>query len=228
MAPFFPNAGAGPKITMKFKAKIFSFADIVVNGNALTLYQITEPLQATSSASATNPAPFGTDFFGKPLNDPIADTQLDPQTGAVLTPAADGTPGLLDKFTVTRPPADLSVQLVAPVSAVPGAELTYSINITNLSRYPLNGVQAVLSLPTGVDYTGDLNEGITLQNQNNVVVTIGHLASGESQTVALQAAVDENLSSGVNLAASATVRSSTAQPVNSNSVNTLVTAFSGQ
>src|SRR5262249_18326289 len=49
MAPFFPNAGAGPKITMKFKAKVFSFADIVVNGNALTLYQITEPLQATSS-----------------------------------------------------------------------------------------------------------------------------------------------------------------------------------
>jgi uncharacterized repeat protein (TIGR01451 family) len=228
MTPFFPSAGAGPKITMKFKAKIFSFADIVVNGNALTLYQITEPLQATSSASGTDPAPFGTDFFGKPLNDPVADTQLDPQTGTVLTPAADGTPGLLDKFTITRPAAAISVQLAAPVSAVAGAELTYSIDVTNLSRYPINGVQAVLSLPSGVDYVGDLNEDITLQSQNIVVVTIGHLASGESQTVTIDAAIDEDVSTGVSLAASATVRSSTAQPAASNTVNTLVTGFNGQ
>jgi hypothetical protein len=45
MAPFFPNAGAGPKITMKFRAKVFSFADVVVSGSVLTLYQVTEPLQ---------------------------------------------------------------------------------------------------------------------------------------------------------------------------------------
>jgi hypothetical protein len=70
MAPFFPNAGAGPKITMKFKAKIFSFADVVVNNNSLTLLQISEPLQSTSSASPSNPYPYGADFFGAAINDP--------------------------------------------------------------------------------------------------------------------------------------------------------------
>ena len=69
MAPFFPNAGAGPKITMKFKAKIFSFADVVVNNNSLTLLQISEPLQSTPSASPSNPYPYGADFFGAAIND---------------------------------------------------------------------------------------------------------------------------------------------------------------
>src|SRR5215472_13191281 len=71
MAPFFPSAGAGPKITTKFRAKVFSFADVVVNGDSLTLYQISEPLQSKSSATSSNPAPYGLDFFGKPLNDPV-------------------------------------------------------------------------------------------------------------------------------------------------------------
>src|SRR5215471_19989004 len=94
MTPFFPNAGAGPKITMKFKAKIFSFADVVVSGNSLTLYQISEPLLSTSSASAANSYPYGMDFFGKAINDPVPDTVLDGQTGAVITQAPDGASAL--------------------------------------------------------------------------------------------------------------------------------------
>src|SRR5579871_6622675 len=64
MTNFFATAGSGPKITARFKGKLFSFADIVVNNNELTLYQISEPLSNSSSATAANPFPFGTDING--------------------------------------------------------------------------------------------------------------------------------------------------------------------
>src|SRR5262249_19948955 len=88
MKAFLPNAGSGDKITVKFKSKVFSFAHVVVDDNRLTLYQITEPLLSTSSASAQNPAPFGTDFRGRPINDPIPDTVFDPVTHTVVSPPA--------------------------------------------------------------------------------------------------------------------------------------------
>jgi hypothetical protein len=50
----------------------------LVDHNQLTLYQISEPLQSTSSATSADPAPYGTDINGQQLNDPIPDTQLDP------------------------------------------------------------------------------------------------------------------------------------------------------
>src|SRR5262249_15672631 len=55
MKAFAPNAGAGTKITAKFKSKVFSFAHVIVDDNVLTLYQISEPLTQTSSASVSNP-----------------------------------------------------------------------------------------------------------------------------------------------------------------------------
>src|SRR5262249_47705308 len=97
MKVFSPNAGAGPKITAKFKSKVFSFAHVVVEDNAVTLYQISEPLTNTSSATASNPAPFGTDYKGAPLSDPIPDTVFDPVVRTVVSPPAVGTPALLDK-----------------------------------------------------------------------------------------------------------------------------------
>jgi len=226
MAPFFPNAGAGQKVTMKFRAKVFSFADVVVNGNSLTLYQISEPLQNSSSATASNPAPFGMNFFGRPLNDPIPDTVLDPQTGALVKPATDGTPDLLDKFTVTKPQALIQVDLSAPAAVFQGGELIYSLDISNLSAYPLNGVQAVVSLPNDVDYTGDLSDSITLQGQNNVVVTLGRLAPGEARTVMLTTEAGEDLAAGAQLSATATIRSATALPVASNTATTTTIHFS--
>ena len=71
MAGNIPDAGTGPKITSKFKSKVFSFGHVVVNGNKLTLWQISEPLQSTSTATADKPGPYGTDINGKPLNDPF-------------------------------------------------------------------------------------------------------------------------------------------------------------
>ena len=67
MASVVPGAGQGPKITVKFKAKIFSFGHVVVDGNKLTHYQISETLLPTSSASSINPAPYGVDYYGRTL-----------------------------------------------------------------------------------------------------------------------------------------------------------------
>jgi hypothetical protein len=228
MAPFFPNAGAGQKVTMKFRAKVFSFADVVVNGNSLTLYQISEPLQNTSSATSSNPAPFGVNFNGRPLNDPIPDTVLDATTGALVKPATDGTPDLLDKFTITKPQASISVEISAPATVVQGGELVYTLNIANVSPYALNGVQAVISLPNDVDYTGDLSDSITLQAPNNVIVTLGRLAPGEARTVKVTTEAGEDLAAGTQLTASATIRSATALPVTSNSISTTAVHFTAQ
>jgi hypothetical protein len=122
-------AGTGPKITTKFKSKVFSFADVLVSGNKLTLYQISEPLQSTSSATAANPAPFGTDVNGTPVNDPIPDTLVDPATGDVVSAAADGPSALLDRFTVTKPDVEdgVSVHIDGPQKAAAGDTITYSV-----------------------------------------------------------------------------------------------------
>jgi len=118
MINFVPHAGTGTtKITTKFKSKVFSFGRVVVGSNKLTLYQVSEPLQATSSGTSADPAPYGTDINGKPLNDPIPHTQVDPSTGTVRSPPATGTSALLDKWIVTKP--DLGSQVVA-ILAGPG------------------------------------------------------------------------------------------------------------
>jgi len=41
--------------------------------------------------------------------------------------------------------------------------LDYTFSVSNLSPYPLNGVQAVITLPTGVDYIGEVSDATTLQ-----------------------------------------------------------------
>jgi hypothetical protein len=129
MSPVFPAAGNGPKITTRFKAKLFSFADIVVRDNKLTLYQISEPLLPTSSASGASPAPFGSDVNGNPVNDPIPDTLVDPATGNVVSAPADGPSALLDRFVVTKPDLEeqLRVRLDAPESVGAGCSVHVSL-----------------------------------------------------------------------------------------------------
>jgi len=222
MTPLFPTAGTGPKITDRFKSKLFSFADILVRGNELTLYQISEPLLPSSSATHSNPAPFGTDWLGNPVNDPIPDTLIDPATGNVVSPPADGPSVLLDKFTVRKPEVEdsLSAKLSAPHSILAGQPLTWKLEIDNRSQYALNGTQVVLSLPTGTTYAGALNDTATLQG-SELVITLGRLQEGEQQTVNIPAFTG-GVRSGDHLMGKAIVRSSTAQPVESNAVITKV------
>ena len=227
MTAFFPNAGAGPKITAKFKAKVFGFGDVVVSDNTLTLYQISEPLLSTSSATLGNPAPYGTDYTGKPLNDPIPDTLIDPATGAVVSAPADGVPALIDKFTVTKPDVSASLQatISAPTTVVLGGSIVYTVTLTNNSQYPLNGTQVVSVLPNGMEFDGALDNRTTLQGRRNVVITVGRIVPGEKRTVQFQARIAETQIAGVNLSVGATVRSSTAQPVFVTPTLTRIVAF---
>jgi uncharacterized repeat protein (TIGR01451 family) len=212
MAPLFAGAGAGPKITARFKAKIFSFAQVVVRDDELTLYQISEPLLGTSSATPTNPAPFGTDVDGHPVNDAIPDTLIDPATGQVVSPPATGTSALLDKVHVSRPKLDrdLRVRVAGPDAVRAGERVTFDVQVDNRSRYSLNGTQVVFTLPEGTDFAGTLGDNATVHGRS-VVLTVGRLGAGEHVSVAVPV-VAHGQGIGV-LEARALVRSSTAQPV---------------
>ncbi len=189
--------------------------------NKLTLRQITEPLQATSSATSANTAPFGTDLNGKPLNDPIPDTLVDPATGNVVTPPAQGTSTLLDKFTIKKPDLEerLSVRLSAPHAVAANDALIYTLVLDNDSQFSLNGAQAVLHLPDGVTLSGS-SDNVTQQG-HDLVVTLGRLAAGEERTLQLKTVVG-NLHRDRILVARATLRSSTALPAEGNEVRTHV------
>ena len=221
--PGFSAAGTGPKITTKFKSKVFSFGDVVVSGNKLTLYQISEPLQAHSSATGSNPAPFGTDVNGSPLNDPIPDTLVDPATGDVVSAPANGQSALLDRFTVTKPNVEnaVSVHIDGPRRMEAGSTITYDVRVRNGSGYALNGAQVVVSLPEGVSFSGTTSDTQTVHG-TQVVITVGRLGTGSEQTLQVPARISASFASRTMLKASAVLRSSTAMPVVSNEAPTLV------
>jgi uncharacterized repeat protein (TIGR01451 family) len=221
MINFLPNAGQGTKITTKFKAKVFSFGHVLVDHNQFTLYQISEPLGSTSSATSADPAPYGTDINGQPLNDPIPDTEIDPSTGQVISPPANGTSALLDKWTITKPKIfrSLSATLAGPEKVLAGSALTYTIQLQNSSQFALNGTQVRLTLPAGVTFAGATGATTTLQG-NEVVLTIGRLPAGSQQTVTIPASVSADNRGPIT--GFATVTSSTAMPVFTNGATTVV------
>lgn len=223
MINFLPNAGAGEKITAKFKAKVFSFGDVLVDHNKLTLFQISEPLQSTSSANAADPAPYGTDFNGKPLNDPIPDTEVDPATGLVVSSPATGTSALLDKWTVTKPDvaSSVSATLSAPAHVQPGGTLTYTVYLKNNSQYSLNGTQVRLLLPPNVTFAGTTGDTTSVQG-NEVVVTLGRLAAGTEQTISINTTVSSEGQENGSVVTRAVISSSTALPFFTNPLVTTV------
>src|SRR5262249_1247115 len=165
MKVFLGNPGSGQKITARFKSKVFSFAHITVDDNILTLYQISEPLSSNSSATVSNPAPFGTDYRGVPLNDPIPDTVFDPVTRTVISPSGTGTPALLDKVTVMKPDIsqDLKVKFTAPGAVTRGSHMELNFMFKNDSKFSLNGTQVVITLPAGVSFESARDGSGTLQ-----------------------------------------------------------------
>ena len=221
MINFFPNAGAGTKITARFKSKVFSFGDVVVDHNRLTLYQISEPLQATSSGTPANPAPFGTDINGVPLHDPIADTQVDPSTGRLLSVPATGPSALLDAMTVTKPDVSglVTARLIAPKAIGTGPGLTYKVVIRNGSDYALSGTQVRFRLPPGLEFADTLSGEVTLQG-DEIVLTLGHLEVGAERTVEIPVQVPSVVHRHAVLRARARVYSSTALPVETNAAST--------
>ena len=222
MINYLANAGQGPKVTVKFKAKVFSFGDVLVDNNKLTLYQISEPLQSTSSATPADPAPYGTDIDGRPLNDPIPDTQINPANGQLISAPATGTSALLDAWTITKPNVSEAVvaKLVAPAKTQPGKNLTYTVTIANNSDYNLNGTQVRFTLPSSVTFAGTTGQTLTL-NGKEVVLTIGRLAAGSEQSVQIPVLIAPDARGF--LQAQARVSSATALPVSTNYATTLLT-----
>jgi hypothetical protein len=219
---FVPDAGKGPtKITVKFKSKVFSFGQVVVDRNKLTLFQISEPLQSTSSATSADPAPYGTDINGNPLNDPIPDTQVDPTNGQVISAPERGRPALLDKWTVTKPDvrSSLSAEINAPEQVKAGELLTYKVNIKNGSSYALNGTQVRFTIPSGETFAGSSGSSVTRQG-NEIVITVGRVLAGETQTVEIPVTVAADAQGKI--LAYAEVFSSTAQPVTTEGTLTTV------
>lgn len=219
MINFLPNAGQGTKITKLFKSKIFSFGDVLVDRNKLTLFQISEPLQSTSSATSADPAPYGTDINGQPLNDPIPDTEVDPTTGQVVSVPATGTSALLDKWTITKPEifSSLSATLSAPKKVHLGDSFSYTVQLNNGAQHSLNGTQVRVRLPYNAAFAGSVGTTTTLQG-NEVVVTLGRLASGAGQSVSIPVTV---VGRG-QIDAFAVVTSATASPVFTNGASTSV------
>src|SRR5262249_43071118 len=214
MKAFVPNAGAGTKITAKFKSKLFSFAHVIVDDNVLTLYQISEPLSQTYSPTASNPAPFGTDSFGMPVHDPIPDTVFDPVTKTVLSSPATGTSALLDKVRVRKPEisSHASVKLYAPQAAVRGGLVPFTFTFKNGSPYPLNGTQAVITLPDGVSFES-ASEGMATVHGRDVVVSLGRTLPGQTIEMQMKGRLSDSLAVGSILTVLGTLRSSTALPI---------------
>jgi len=223
MINFLPNAGTGEKITARLKAKVFSFGDVIVDRNKLTLYQISEPLQTTSSATSADPAPYGRDINGVPLNDPIPDTEVDPAAGLVVSSRATGTSALLDKWTITKQDIDDSVSAIlsAPERVQPGDALTFTVTLRNNSRYSLNGTQVKLLLPPNITFSGITGDTTTMQG-NEVVITVGRLAAGGEQIVSMNTTVSSDRHGSPFVQAFAIVTSATALPLFTNPVVTAV------
>jgi uncharacterized repeat protein (TIGR01451 family) len=217
MTPFIPGAGSGPKITVKFKSKLFSFAHTVVRGNKLTLYQVSEPLSGNFSGT------FGTDLNGTAVNDPLPDTLVDPATGLNTTSAGDGTSVLLDKIVVTKPELKhhLSVHLDGPHHLHPGDPVKYTVTVDNDSAYSLNGSQIILKLPRGVSFTSSSLGSVTLVGRDPVI-TLGRLLSGGAAVVEIMGKWNGHGADDGVLKTVAVLRSGTALPVESNEVKTHV------
>jgi hypothetical protein len=213
MKVFLPGAGTGTPITVKFKSKLFSFAHITVDDNQLTLYQISEPLSAHSSATATNPAPFGRDYRGVAVNDPLPDTVFDPVSRTVVSaPAGDGVPVLLDKIGVVKP--DISdrstVALSAPKKVAPGDAIDFTFIFKNGSAYALTGAQAIVALPEDVIFDS-VSLGTATQHGSELVISLGRLVPGSTTTLHVHGHVSSPAHH--KLHASAALRSGTALPV---------------
>ena len=223
MINFLPNAGQGQKITTKFKSKVFSFGDVVVDNKSLTLYQISEPLQSTSSATSSDPAPYGTDINGTPLNDPIPDTEVDPSTGEVVSAPATGTSALLDKWTIVKPDlaSSSSAVLTAPEKVQAGSNFTYTVKVKN-TTYSLTGLQVRIVLPYNLTYNGVLGPNATFQ-QGELVITSGYLDRGHEATISIPVAVSADYPGASPIQVSAVISSATGLPLPTNKVTTKVT-----
>jgi hypothetical protein len=123
-----------------------------------------------------------------------------------------GQPALLDKFTITRP--DVAGKLVATLAGPfsSAGMLSYRIRVANHTSLGLCGVQVVFHAPSGLPLDGAADETTTVHGQD-AVVTIGGLDPGADTVATLSFPAPSGVSAKTLKAVTATIRSSTVQPV---------------
>ena len=143
---------------------------------------------------------------------------VDPATGLVVSPASDGASTLLDKWTIEKPNlrSDVAIALSASEHAASDGQLIYSIHLSNVSPYALNGAQVRLCLSGAVSFAGTPSDTTTVQD-DEIVVTVGRLDQGASQDLSIPMKVAKK---DGEIEAFATLTSSTARPIHSNHVET--------
>jgi uncharacterized repeat protein (TIGR01451 family) len=133
----------------------------------------------------------------------------------------------LDAWSITKPELGHAViaKLSAPETIWSGQRISYTVWVRNDSDYALNGTQVRLHLPRGATFVGTTSDTMTLQGED-VVVTIGRLAVGATDSVSIPVKVDSGHADdkhGDNgrkghglLQVRAELSSATAQPVDTN------------
>ena len=147
-------------------------------------------------------------------NRPLPDTVFDPVTRTVVSSSGSGTPALLDKVVVKKP--DISsaglLKFSAPDEAPRGGVIRFNFNFKNRSSYPLNGTQAVVTLPAGVGFESATESTATVHGQD-VVVSFGRVLPGQTIELQVKGRISDSLADGTILTGVGTLRSSTAMPI---------------
>src|SRR5262249_40086051 len=132
----------------------------------------------------------------------------------VVSKPATGPSALLDKVTVTKPDisSKASLELDGPDKARRGDILSYDFIFKNGSAYPLNGTQAIITLPDGVSFDST-NSGTAAVYGNEVVFSLGRVLPGANIQLKINAKLFDWPSNGKKLTTVATLRSSTALPL---------------
>jgi hypothetical protein len=109
-----------------------------------------------------------------------------------------GTPNLLDKWTIEKP--DLGRSVAVRLAPQPYGSKSNAVTVSNNSSYALNGAQLVLR---DCDYDGPVDDTHTVAGKN-VVITLGRIAPGATISVTVSVCSGD---------LDGELRSSTAQPV---------------
>jgi uncharacterized repeat protein (TIGR01451 family) len=133
----------------------------------------------------------------------------------------------LSEFAVGEPAADLAITNVAPPSVIAGAQLAYTITVTNLG--PSDALDVTVTdllspLLVGATYCVDTGAGCGGSAPWTGSAAIGTLASGASVTLVISATVFAGTADGTVISNSATVAATTSDPDAGNDVASATTS----
>jgi len=121
--------------------------------------------------------------------------------------------------------ADLAITKTGPASALPGAQITYTLTAQNLGPSDASGVRVKDILPGSVTFVSASQPFVHHEVGDSVTWTIGTLKADSTRTLTLVVDVSGSASGGV--VNQAFVASTTADPVPDNNLKSFSTSVSG-